>query len=157
MTSQNQWANILRARAFHKNVSLSYYLRASIWIGLKEYIPVVIENLAWQIGNGEKIKFWHDQWLSKSLVEILDIPDQMQQNLTANLKDFMVNGRLHFPESIIQRFPVIAEELNKIHIPLVSVPDQMKWIKSDTGDLTFKEAYIHLHPVGQQVPWHKLL
>lgn len=33
-----------------------------------------MENLSWQLGNGEDIEFWTDKWVSRPIVEIINAP-----------------------------------------------------------------------------------
>ncbi|KAI9126551.1 hypothetical protein K1719_002147 [Acacia pycnantha] len=33
-----------------------YLIRLEVW-------PKVVNNICWEVGNGEKLRFWHDKWL----------------------------------------------------------------------------------------------
>lgn len=42
-------------------------------------------------------------------------------------------------------------------IPSSPCSDQLVWTDSESGMLSFKEAYVHNNPIGQVVPWAKLI
>ncbi|KAI9088650.1 hypothetical protein K1719_029764 [Acacia pycnantha] len=36
---------------------------SELWRSLADVAPKVCQNMAWEVGNGENVKFWYDSWL----------------------------------------------------------------------------------------------
>lgn len=109
--SDLQWATLLRARVLRNDCPITYHIGSSIWAGLKSMLPFVKENLIWQLGDDEKINFRNDHWLSKPLVNILNIPDHVQGQLNAKVKDFIKNERWFLPSYLLHQYPQISTEI----------------------------------------------
>ena len=44
----------------------------------------------WQLGNGESISFWHDDWIeNKNLIELLDVNEGTIPSPHAKVSDFI--------------------------------------------------------------------
>ncbi|KAI9125902.1 hypothetical protein K1719_003320 [Acacia pycnantha] len=45
---------------------------SELWRSLADVAPKVCQNVAWEVGNGENVKFWYDSWLEggKRLVDM---------------------------------------------------------------------------------------
>lgn len=77
----------------------------------------------------------------------------MQCSLHANVSHFISNGSWNIPDSLAQRFPALDVEIQEIDIPIIPTEDQLVWKNYETGNLSFKEAYMFLNPAGQLVQW----
>lgn len=71
LSSDSNWAILLKSRMFKKNSFISYNISSSIWSGLRGYVSTVKDNSVWQLGNGSRINFWCDQWLSMPIVDFM--------------------------------------------------------------------------------------
>lgn len=92
MTSNSQWSSLLKSRVFRGKFLVSYHVSSSIWTGIKQYVHMVKKNMVWQIGNGEYIQFWTDQWMNAPLVDLLNIPQNLHNKLTSKVKDLICNS-----------------------------------------------------------------
>ncbi|KAI9114335.1 hypothetical protein K1719_014563 [Acacia pycnantha] len=36
---------------------------SELWRNLARLWPNVVNNISWEVGNGEHVKFWHDKWV----------------------------------------------------------------------------------------------
>lgn len=68
VSSNKQWAVLLKARALVNNQPIQHHLTSSVWAGLKLYINTVLANCRWHVGDVCRIDFWKDRWLSAPIV-----------------------------------------------------------------------------------------
>lgn len=45
----------------------SYYKISSVWLGIKKLWPLLLANIRWLVGKGDKIRLWKDNWLGEIL------------------------------------------------------------------------------------------
>lgn len=157
MSSSKQWAALLKARFVRKNKPVVYYARSSIWPSVRCKLNYVFEASVWCFGNGKNTNCWLDCWLSKPLVEVLDLPGNIHALLKATVSDFISNSSWHIPLEFSNQFLSIAAEMLQVHIPLDSdnCSDSLVWKASSDGILSFKEAYNHLKPIVHPIHWGK--
>lgn len=92
---------------------MNYRVSSSTWLGFKSCISVIFSTQLGKHGNGERINFWTDTWLSKPIVDLNDIPSNLQRDLKATLSDFIVNGRWSIPTEHITRSPSFIMKFEK--------------------------------------------
>lgn len=53
------------------------------------------------------MNFWRDKWLNNlvSVVELLNIPADLQDSLSASVQDFIRNGNWYLPFELNDRYP----------------------------------------------------
>lgn len=157
IASQCQWANFLKARFFSNGSPRLHHFSSSIWLALKRIIPILKDNSAWQLGDGQNINFWTDVWLPQSVTDIIHAPSYLGEHLTAKVSDFIINRKWFIPPYLDRNFPELAALIRSVPIPLQPSHDQLRWALSDSGCLSFKGAFEHCNPLGQIVPWSKLI
>ncbi|CAI8592772.1 unnamed protein product [Vicia faba] len=139
LTSDRQWANFLRLRVMRNKIPIKYHIFSSIWLGIKNQFQKIVDNSTWNLGQGNTINFWTDQWCGKPLVEQLQIQHHNQP--FSKVADFILNGHWNFPPDLLLLFPSIPDIINKICIPLEPKEDELRWNHSSDGNLTLKDAY----------------
>lgn len=157
MSSQNQWADLLTARVFKNDSQISYHICSSIWSGLKDKVSTVLDNMIWQVGSGSSIRFWLDNWSSEPIVSLFNIPENIHPFSKAKVKDFLSNGSRIIPSFLIQQYPALLPIMQQTVIPTSDCSDSMLWKKTDSGELSFKDAYLFYKPIGQSLSWCKLI
>lgn len=157
VSSNKQWAILLRARVLHNKLPVMHHISSSIWAGLRSHLNTVLHNSKWLIGDGYTIDFWKDCWLSQPLVDCLNIPKHMHHLLQSNISDFISNGKWVLPQELIQRYPVLPTELNQVIIPKFCSADSLVWIATDSGLLSLKDAFFFQNPNRPHTPWCKLI
>jgi hypothetical protein len=75
--------------------------------------------------------------------------------LEAKVKHFIHDKAWRIPSDISHVFSNLSALLQKVHIPKFVCNDQLMWSRSKSDLLSFKDAYFHLSPLGQQIPWAK--
>lgn len=93
LSSSTDWVALVKARFLRHNKPIGYHKSSSIWGGLKQHYDLVFGKVKWLIGDGVAIKFWHDCWLSDTLVNILGIPVEATNFLNDKVADFIIEGR----------------------------------------------------------------
>ncbi|CAJ2657082.1 unnamed protein product [Trifolium pratense] len=156
-TSFNHWASLLRARVMRSYGIIDYHISSSIWSGIKHHIPNVTDNTCWQLGKGDQINFWTDSWVGDPLVDLLDIPRHFHALLQAKVAQFIANDHWLIPHSITSSYPNLVSLLNSVTIPISKANDELRWIHSDSGVLSFKDAYLFHRSIGQHIPWAKII
>lgn len=75
--------------------------------------------------------------------------------LGSTIKDFIINNSWCTPDSIQNQFPDIVAQIHKMKILIEACEDQLVWLKSVSGKLSFKEAYLFLNPSTNSNLWFK--
>lgn len=133
------------------------YVKSSIWPGIKNHIHLVRDNSVWQIGNGNSISFWRDRWLNQSLVDATNIPDLVRPMLQASISDFILDNRWVLPHTLALKFLSVYAKILQVPIPTVKEQDYLIWTTTDSGTLTFKDAFVQLNPLQPLSPFFKLI
>lgn len=109
--------------------------------------------MTWLLADGQKINFWTNAWLDRSIVDILSIPSSLHACLKARVCDFIHDGARVIPPTLATRSPQLSSNIMRMPIPLLAGQDKIVWQGTDSGDLTFKDAYYSMSPSGQSVSW----
>jgi hypothetical protein len=136
---------------------IGYHIYSSIWPGIKHHIYNIIDNTCWKLGKGDQINFWTDSWVGDPLVDLLNIPHPSHALLQAKAADFIYNDHWLIPHFITTVYPNLAPLLNNVTIPINKANDELRWIHSDSGVLSFKDAYLFHRPIGQHISWAKII
>lgn len=73
VSSDDQWAVLTRARVMQNNKP-NYHISSSIWLGMKPFMNTVMLNTRWLLGDDTSINFWRDRWLTRPILDFLQIP-----------------------------------------------------------------------------------
>jgi ribonuclease HI len=157
MNSNEDWAVLLKDRVLRKKKTITHHIFSSLWSSIKHVYPDLLFNSSWVLGDGANINFWIDSWCGDSIASLLHIPESLQVGLKATVKDFIVEGRWHFPNELLQLFPNLLQLVSHSVIPLEPKPDMLIWKSSSSGDLSFKEAYLFYVEPGNQLSWAKTI
>lgn len=133
------------------------YVRSSLWPGIKGNLQTVLSNSTWQIGDGRSTNFSLDKWLSHPLVDLLQIPSNLQNHLMAIIADFIKDNSWSIPTVLLVKSPEIGLESSNLDIPIFTASYQLIWQSSSTGNLTFKDAFSYLKPVQNRCSWSNLI
>lgn len=141
---------------FRDNIPLTYHVHSSIWNGLKSSHDTIMGNYSWQLGTGSCINFWTTPWLSKPLVEIMQIPSQIHSSLQATVQDIISQGNWNIPTVVFQKCAALNEELKRVAIPHFDSDDRRVWSSTTSGE-TLQDAFLFLNSPGQELSWCKLI
>lgn len=120
-------------------------------------IPNINDNMFWQIGSGKSMAFWHDKWLSKPILEYVNLPTNLGNKLRAKVADFIHQDQWHISWQLQQKSPLLWAKISSIKLPNHECNDKPIWNPSSTGTLTFKDAYESLLPFNVVPQWLKWL
>lgn len=120
-------------------------------------MQTIQQNCVWQIGNGKSINFWRDKWLSNSIADLIHIPEHRVASLEAKVADFIRGKSWSIPDYRRINFPLVAAEIDQMPIPILPFEDQLIWTGTDSGCLSFKEAFNYLKPLQNSVNWSKII
>lgn len=151
-SSNEQWAKFLKARFFRSSLPVTHHVSSSLWPALKVWFPIIKEHSSWLIGNGHSVNFWTDKWLPEPLANLMNIPSDWQQDLSAKVSDFIVDNLWNIPYCLQHHFPSIMEKVCHTHIPIEPCEDRLVWDSAANGLLTFKDAFLFLNPVRNLAP-----
>jgi exonuclease III len=94
LTSQDQWAVLLKSRVIRGQNCINHHIFSSIWCGIKNEFNVIWDNTRFNLGNGKDILFWTDKWCDdNSLADLLFLPISVQKNLQAKVVDFIQSSQ----------------------------------------------------------------
>jgi hypothetical protein len=109
------------------------------------------------LGNGANINFWLDNWCGDSLAHALDIPNFLQNCLSATVNQFISNNHWLIPPILMEHYPQLLTHISKITIPIEHKQDELVWKHTSSGSLSLKDAYTHQSPVGQHLHCTKIV
>ena len=153
LSSKEDWATLLRSKVIRGRRVISHHIFSSIWSSVNNEFSTIQANCGWQLGNGNNINFWLDNWCGISIASQLNIPQHLQENLNAKVLDFILNGRWNF--SVLNRLPLVKSLVEHVTIPFEITEDKRIWQPSNNGVLTFKNAFEFKYGVGQNIKWAK--
>lgn len=125
ISSKNQWACFLRARFFKNSSPVQYHLQSSIWPTIKQGFYVALENNSWQIGDRKQINFWRDKWLSQSVADMINLPQDLQNSLKSLVADCISAGSWNIPSVMQQNFLAIASKIKQSCISKFPLEDHV--------------------------------
>ncbi|CAI8619823.1 unnamed protein product [Vicia faba] len=108
--------------------------------GLHKYSD---ENSVWKVGSGDKINVWKDNWCGQSLVSLLQIPEYRHNNLKSTLSDIIQNKCIILPSLLVSLHSNLSQLVAEV-CPNVLQADKLKWNLNDIGQLSTKDAFIHM-------------
>jgi ribonuclease HI len=157
--SGKQWATTLRSRFFRNSSPITHAVSSSIWSSLKGYLPLLHDHSIWRVGDGTAISFWTDNWLGYKLQDSIDgpIPDSILHLMTSKVADVVHNQAWTLPEVFRQNYPMIAADIQSTPLSCNAEPDDLVWIDSTSGELTFKDAYLCGLPTPMAAGWAKII
>lgn len=74
--------SLLAPRVRRNNKNIGYFIKLSLWRGIKDFYNKVMDESVWIIGNGRKINFWSDNWAGETLAFKYKIPDKFHSGLS---------------------------------------------------------------------------
>jgi len=98
--SNHHWAQFLRCRVLKNRKPINYHLFSSIWSSIKHKFPDIKSNSFWNLGNGQDINFWLNNWCGAPLSETLQIPHNLHDSLTASVDMFIVDLNWYVPDCV---------------------------------------------------------
>lgn len=157
LSSDQDWATLLRSRFLRQSLPIGHYVKSSIWSGIRHTLDYVRNECCWLIGNGEKVHFWNDVWLDQSLSDLMNIPSLVRTKLNARVADFIIDNKWEIPNLICQNFLDVALKIQSVIIPKEETEDCLVWKKTENGLLTLKDAYTFFNNANQVVFWGKMI
>jgi hypothetical protein len=100
LNSHHHWAIFLRSRVLKKQKPICYHVFSSMWSSIKHKFPDIKCNSFWNLGNGQDINFWLDNWCGEPLVEMLQIPPHIHNSLTSSMDMFITNHEWSIPDCV---------------------------------------------------------
>ncbi|XP_019435225.1 PREDICTED: uncharacterized protein LOC109341721 [Lupinus angustifolius] len=140
-SSQQEWATYYKNRFCRNKEPKSSYIKSSIWPGIRKHWQVILDNSIWVFGNGNSIRYWKDNWLGKTLVDLLGIPNQISSALLARILDFIHHSAWIIPSWLPRINPQVCQNILRTPIPATHLPDKLAWMHTNDGILSSKEAY----------------
>lgn len=143
------WARVLTSKYKVKGVhNLSWTIAKGMWsstwrsvgMGVKE---VVIPGLSWILGDGKRIRFWADKWLSKT-----PLMDSVTSPLPAGFEELKISDfwREGSGWTLNQIVPYVTADV-RLRLAAVVVDnvtganDRLSWGETADGQFTVKSAY----------------
>nr|KYP46815.1 Putative ribonuclease H protein At1g65750 family [Cajanus cajan] len=138
LKGESDWAVVLGYRVAKKNGTVAHYLTSTIWASIRDMYPKVKTHSTWIIGNGTKVNFWTDRWLSMPIVDIMNIHASFHPKFKCSVSNFLKDGSWHLPPSIQGR---VGNQIDNIAIPFCELEDSLIWDLTPNGDMLFKDPY----------------
>jgi len=116
------------------------------WKGIIWAMQAAHMGVRWVIGNGDKIRFWEDQWLDNTCLAILFWPLYVINEQHGKTVREVWNGeelQLSFRRGVSERIMGMWEELKAVvqSITLNNEVDQILWTYSSSGKYCVQSLY----------------
>jgi hypothetical protein len=110
-------------------------------------------GIRWVVGNGEKIRFWEDQWLGNTSLAILFWPLYVINEQQGKSINEIWNGKelqLSFRRRVSERLMHMWEDLSSVgeSIVLTDEGDQIMWSFSSSGQYSVQSLYAAINHRG---------
>jgi hypothetical protein len=155
--SDAPWAQILKARVLRGSTSIHYHIYSSLWSSFKSENDLVVQNSSWNLGDGNSINFWRDNWCSTNLAAHFNLPSYISDHLQAKVCDFIGQNQWKIPGYVSNAFLNITSLILDVTIPNFPTLDQKVWNLNVSGALTLKDAYLLKSPQSQHFHWAKTI
>ncbi|XP_057791142.1 uncharacterized protein LOC131008273 [Salvia miltiorrhiza] len=156
--------NIIGGHCFSHQIMRSRYLTplcrptkaaaSSIWLGLRQEIPELLDEAYCYVGAGTSINFWKDDWLGYSLVKRCGVSDFLLETLTCSVADYYYEGIWHFTQNFLNVFPEIICDI--LLLPVGEGSDDRFWKSSVHGTVSAAAAFskrCHGFPIVKWGSW----
>ncbi|PNX56223.1 reverse transcriptase, partial [Trifolium pratense] len=128
VSSDADWAQLVRARCIRNGHPIRYHISSSIWSGVKNHITSVKEHSFWLLGDGSRINFWTDKWLQdSSIADIIQIPPNVSHLLSSKVSEYLHELNWSIPQFISLIHPNLIEDIKKLVLPIIPFPDKLIW------------------------------
>lgn len=91
LNSNHHRAIFLRSRVIKGKRPITYHVFSSIWSSVKHKFHDITCNSLWNLGNGQDISFWVDNWCREPLINMLQIPENIHSALSSTVNMFIAN------------------------------------------------------------------
>jgi hypothetical protein len=123
------------------------------WKGIIWAMQAAHMGIKWVVSNGQKIRFWEDQWLGNTSLAILYWPLYVINEQQGKLISDIWNGeelQLSFRRNVSERLMRMWEELNSIgeSINLTEEEDSIMWSFSSSGQYSVQSLYAIINHRG---------
>ncbi|CAJ2650982.1 unnamed protein product [Trifolium pratense] len=157
MNSNSLWASFLRSRVVRNKSFIRHHIYSSVWSSIKAQIHNLWNNTCWMIGNGRRINFLLHNWSGVPLVDLFNVPRNLQSQLNYPVSDFIFDHQWHIPMDIQTAFPQLLSYLQQFSIPFEDKEDFLIWNHTTSGELTMKDAYQFFSNPGPTASWSKTI
>lgn len=157
ITADKDRASFLRGRFLQHGKPSTRYIKSSVWPGIKSLVTTALSNSIWLIGDGKDVNFWLHNRLSKPIVDMLNIPDFMHNSLATSVADFIKDGKWNMPEDLLQKLSDAGIDLAQVPVPTYSEKYKLIWRESNSGNLSFKDAYLYFNPPKPHLDRHNII
>lgn len=139
------WAKVLKGLYFPKKECIEATrgsMPSWIWCSLLEGRNLIKEGLQWNVGSGDLINFWDDQWVP-GIPEGKVVPLQSAQIEPARVIDFIKPISKEWDKEKL-RTCILEEQVQavcRIPISLSKTTDNLIWWHTNSGKYTVKSGY----------------
>lgn len=152
MNEMDSRTAIINARVFMNGKVRKSHVFSSIWTGCKEVFSYLMEHSIWTIGKGDKINLWHDNWCSQTLASLLHIPVDRLPMLKTGINSILCGNSFFLSNDLIRRCLALPNLISSINVNCHN-EDMLIWMRSESGEISIKEAYIHSQVHGPGSVW----
>lgn len=127
----NVWVRLIKEKYLHETNVMEYTKRGNCswqWSKLMNLRSTFSKGLRWQVGDGENIKFWKDNWLYDKFLFDLGVYNHDSQSVDINTKvaDF-ISSQGKWKWNTLKEIlpPNIIKDIECLPIPLNKIEDKL--------------------------------
>ncbi|OVA19753.1 Reverse transcriptase zinc-binding domain [Macleaya cordata] len=150
VVNKSIWAAFICGKYNIDNTSLPGYViprtASKFWREVAKLIPVLVENSAWHVGNGD-MNFWFENWSNEGiLAEVLpegDYPHSISLREAVEA-DFIIPGLPAY---------LIPHVRNLYECRLSAYADKRLWARTPDGNFTVRSVFLQMRNVANPCPF----
>ena len=104
---------------------------------------IIQRGMRWQVGDGNKIRVWHDSWIPRPTTHKVLTPE-IPQASNALVCELINRATNEWNKGLIERWflPEDREAILSIPLSSTSTQDRVVWAVNNSGKFTVKSAYV---------------
>jgi len=148
---KEDWSELILSRVMRNRKVISHHISSSIWSSIKAAYNVILDHATWLLGNGGNIHFWSDNWCGPPFNLFMNDDEVVDDSIL--VRDYIIDHRWNLPTDFVFQFPHIWNLVQQVTIPEEDIEDELVWLESSNGKLSFKDAYIFIDTPSQCLQW----
>lgn len=112
------------------------------WRSILQGNKLLTNNIKWNIGNGQNISIWHDNWLPSKPPRLAK-PNGNLNYRPKLVKDLLIPGTFTWNESLVRQY-IHQEDRSLLYLlrpSLTGFQDNISWIHTKDGNYYVKSGY----------------
>ncbi|KAF9624334.1 hypothetical protein IFM89_009617 [Coptis chinensis] len=158
LTEEGDWPEFMRGKYINRTGGWSNYKTSTVWTGIKWALNEMAPLHGWNVGNGEAINIWRENWLlQKPICDFFQEERKEILKYQARLSECIQGDRWAFSIEMTQVLHHLGIDISKLPQPDSSKEDSRVWMASTTGKFIVVAAHEAIRTKAPQPAWSEFI